>query len=35
VWWSPPEDYDDALYFYRDVLGLPEREAFASHREVA
>jgi lactoylglutathione lyase len=24
------EDYDDALHFYRDVLGLPEREAFAS-----
>jgi lactoylglutathione lyase len=24
------EDYDDALRFYRDVLGLPEREAFAS-----
>jgi catechol 2,3-dioxygenase-like lactoylglutathione lyase family enzyme len=23
------EDYDDALHFYRDVLGLPEREAFA------
>jgi lactoylglutathione lyase len=24
------EDYDDALHFYRDVLGLPEREVFAS-----
>jgi lactoylglutathione lyase len=24
------EDYDDALHFYRDVLRLPEREAFAS-----
>jgi lactoylglutathione lyase len=24
------EDYDDALRFYRDVLGLPEREAFSS-----
>ena len=24
------EDYDDAHHFYRDVLGLPEREAFAS-----
>jgi lactoylglutathione lyase len=24
------EDYDDARHFYRDVLGLPEREAFAS-----
>jgi hypothetical protein len=23
-------DYDDALRFYRDVLGLPEREVFAS-----
>jgi predicted enzyme related to lactoylglutathione lyase len=23
-------DYDEALHFYRDVLGLPEREAFAS-----
>jgi catechol 2,3-dioxygenase-like lactoylglutathione lyase family enzyme len=23
-------DYDDALRFYRDVLGLPERAAFAS-----
>ena len=23
-------DYDEALAFYRDVLGLPEREAFAS-----
>ncbi|MGW3987715.1 VOC family protein [Streptomyces sp. NPDC004830] len=24
------EDYDAALHFYRDVLGLPERDAFAS-----
>ncbi|GAA2281957.1 hypothetical protein GCM10010234_19110 [Streptomyces hawaiiensis] len=24
------EDYDAALHFYRDVLGLPERAAFAS-----
>jgi lactoylglutathione lyase len=24
------EDYDEALHFYRDVLGLHEREAFAS-----
>jgi catechol 2,3-dioxygenase-like lactoylglutathione lyase family enzyme len=24
------EDYDDALHFYRDVLGLPELEVFAS-----
>jgi lactoylglutathione lyase len=24
------EDYDAALHFYRDVLGLPEREVFAS-----
>jgi lactoylglutathione lyase len=24
------EDYDDAIHFYRDVLGLPEREVFAS-----
>src|ERR671917_2722055 len=24
------DDYDTALRFYRDVLGLPEREAFAS-----
>jgi lactoylglutathione lyase len=24
------EDYDDALRFYRDVLGLPEREEFIS-----
>ena len=24
------EDYDDALHFYRDVLGLPEREEFIS-----
>ncbi|MEU0999069.1 VOC family protein [Streptomyces tibetensis] len=24
------EDYDAALHFYRDVLGLPERGAFAS-----
>ncbi|MFF4029317.1 VOC family protein [Streptomyces sviceus] len=24
------EDYDEALRFYRDVLGLPERAAFAS-----
>jgi lactoylglutathione lyase len=24
------EDYDDALRFYRDVLGLPERGAFVS-----
>ncbi|RAG83466.1 VOC family protein [Streptacidiphilus pinicola] len=24
------EDYDSALRFYRDVLGLPERAAFAS-----
>jgi lactoylglutathione lyase len=24
------QDYDDALHFYRDVLGLSEREAFAS-----
>jgi lactoylglutathione lyase len=24
------QDYDDALHFYRDVLGLPEREVFAS-----
>ena len=23
-------DYDEALHFYRDVLGLPERAAFAS-----
>jgi lactoylglutathione lyase len=23
-------DYDEALHFYRDVLGLPEREAFAT-----
>jgi catechol 2,3-dioxygenase-like lactoylglutathione lyase family enzyme len=22
------QDYDDALHFYRDVLGLPEREVF-------
>ncbi len=25
------EDYDAALAFYRDVLGMPERAAFASH----
>lgn len=25
------EDYDAALAFYRDVLGLPERAAFSSH----
>jgi lactoylglutathione lyase len=25
-------DYDEALRFYRDVLGLPERAAFASER---
>ncbi|CAM5343581.1 VOC family protein [Streptomyces griseorubiginosus] len=24
------DDYDEALRFYRDVLGLPERAAFAS-----
>jgi len=24
------EDYDEALRFYRDVLGLPEREAYTS-----
>jgi lactoylglutathione lyase len=24
------EDYDEAVRFYRDVLGLPEREAFSS-----
>ncbi|MEI5524804.1 VOC family protein [Streptomyces brasiliscabiei] len=24
-------DYDAALHFYRDVLGLPERAAFSSH----
>jgi lactoylglutathione lyase len=24
------EDYDEALRFYRDVLGLPERAAFSS-----
>jgi lactoylglutathione lyase len=24
------EDYDAALHFYRDVLGLAEREVFAS-----
>ncbi|MFH9016194.1 VOC family protein [Streptomyces sp. NPDC017943] len=24
------DDYDAALHFYRDVLGLPERDAFAS-----
>ena len=24
------EDYDDALHFYRDVVGLPEREEFIS-----
>ena len=24
------EDYDDALHFYRDVLGLPEREELIS-----
>ncbi|MCI0632603.1 MAG: VOC family protein [Actinobacteria bacterium] len=24
-------DYDDALHFYRDVLGMTERAAFASH----
>jgi lactoylglutathione lyase len=24
------EDYDEALHFYRDVLGLREREAFSS-----
>jgi predicted enzyme related to lactoylglutathione lyase len=24
------EDYDDALAFYRDVLGLEEREAYSS-----
>jgi lactoylglutathione lyase len=24
------EDYDHALHFYRDVLGLPERAAFSS-----
>ncbi|GGW85784.1 VOC family protein [Streptomyces lomondensis] len=24
------DDYDAALHFYRDVLGLPERAAFAS-----
>ena len=23
-------DYDQALHFYRDVLGLPEREAYAT-----
>lgn len=23
-------DYDEALHFYRDVLGLPEREAYAN-----
>jgi lactoylglutathione lyase len=23
-------DYDEALHFYRDVLGLPEREAYAT-----
>jgi predicted enzyme related to lactoylglutathione lyase len=23
-------DYDEALHFYRDVLGLPERAAFAT-----
>jgi lactoylglutathione lyase len=25
------EDYDAALAFYRDVLGMPERAAFAAH----
>jgi len=24
------DDYDEALHFYRDVLGLPERAAFSS-----
>ncbi len=24
------DDYDEALHFYRDVLGLPERAAFTS-----
>jgi lactoylglutathione lyase len=24
------QDFDDALHFYRDVLGLPEREEFIS-----
>jgi catechol 2,3-dioxygenase-like lactoylglutathione lyase family enzyme len=24
------QDYDEALRFYRDVLGLPEREAYSS-----
>jgi lactoylglutathione lyase len=24
------QDYDDALHFYRDVLGLPERDEFIS-----
>ncbi len=24
------EDYDEAVRFYRDVLGLPEREAYAT-----
>ena len=24
------EDYDEAVRFYRDVLGLPEREAYSS-----
>ena len=24
------EDYDDALRFYRDVLGLEERESYSS-----
>ena len=24
------DDYDEAVRFYRDVLGLPERAAFAS-----
>jgi catechol 2,3-dioxygenase-like lactoylglutathione lyase family enzyme len=28
------EDYDEALRFYRDVLGLPEVAAFASHGRV-
>jgi catechol 2,3-dioxygenase-like lactoylglutathione lyase family enzyme len=28
------EDYDEALRFYRDVLGLPEVAAFAGHGRV-
>ena len=28
------EDYDDAVRFYRDVLGLPEREAYEERGRV-